>query len=106
MDAHAEWLESWRQWAIVIGLVALCGLFVHFGVAGDDVTMFRRGPKMVWRLDSWRARRWFKRHFAGEVVVNRIVFDADREQEMWNRFHAIGERPTGLFSFSTAPDEP
>jgi hypothetical protein len=27
MDAHAEWLETWRQWAIVIGLAVICVLF-------------------------------------------------------------------------------
>jgi hypothetical protein len=27
MDAHAEWLEIWRQWAIVIGLAVICVLF-------------------------------------------------------------------------------
>jgi hypothetical protein len=102
----AEWLETLRQWAIVIGLAVLCVLFLHFGVARSDVTIFRHGLKMVWRLDSWRARRWFKKHFAGEVVNNRIVFDPDREQEMRDRIYAIGRRegPTG-FWFSTAPDE-
>jgi hypothetical protein len=103
----AEWLETLRQWAIVIGLAMLCVLIVNFGVARYDVTTFRRGSKMIWRLDSWRARRWFKKHFAGEVVDNRIVLDPDREQEMRDRVYAITEReePTG-FSYSTGPDEP
>ena len=88
----AEWLETLRQWVIVIGLAVLCTLFLYWGVARYDVTIFRRGSKKVWRLDSWRARRWYKKHFAGEVVDNRIVFDLDREQEMQDRVYAINAR--------------
>jgi len=100
-------MTSWAQWAVVLALVALSGPFSHFGVARNDVTIFRRGSKIVWRLDSWRARRWFKQHFTGEVIDHRIVVDLDREQEMREQVYAIGVRegPTG-FSFRTAPDEP
>jgi hypothetical protein len=71
-----------------------------------DVTVFSRGNKRVLRLDSWRARRYFKKHFAGEVVDNRIVFEPSREQELWERIYAISDEEghSGMV-FGTAKDE-
>jgi hypothetical protein len=94
------------QWAIVIGLGVLCVLFVRFRVAPNDVTVFRRGSETVWRLDSLRARRWFKKHFAGEVVNNQIIFDPDREQEIRDRVYAIKVHQGSTGFFYGADDAP
>ena len=73
------------------------GDFLFGVIAMNDVTVLRRGPKIVFRLDSWRARRWFKKHFAGEVVSNRLVIDAGGEQELWDRFYAVADHTELVF---------
>ena len=47
-----------------------------------------------------------KKHFAGEVVDNRIVFEPSREQELWERIYAISDEEghSGMV-FGTAKDE-
>jgi hypothetical protein len=74
----------------------------------DDVIIFHRGTKIVWQIESWRARIWFRKHFADEVVHHRMIFNHDRaEQEAWNRIHSIGDREgyTG-FMFRVDHDQP